>query len=227
VKNDNVNFGTIALSITGIALVICIALTVCSYTGFHFTQPLNEEAVVEISTETSSGSGVFIGPDGVILTAAHIIDDFELELFGTKFKIPSVITVSVGANQYKIDPNKTLLLEKYDVAIIQLKHPPKHHWLDLYPSKKVPVGNKLEAIGFPYKVRLWHSYGHKARQNSQHYLCTDLDINPGNSGGPILYHDNIVGISSLRTPESDMGKSIASEVCMAAYAIWRFIHGRE
>ncbi len=164
-------------------------------------------AVVLVLTETKTitdngpqlahtlGSGVLIGPDSLILTAAHVVD--------------GAITITVRTQDGVLRTAKHLFSEaKADIALIQLTEPN----LDLPharlgDSDHLAVGQMTFAIGNPYGLENSFSAGRISgfRELGQLYdgtilvefIQTDAAINSGNSGGPLFdLRGRVIGIAS-------------------------------
>jgi S1-C subfamily serine protease len=143
------------------------------------------------------GSGVLISSDGLILTAAHVVETAE--------------EVKVVFKNGKVMPAKILGTEKVaDVALIKLTRPlldrnifiPK-----LADSDSVKTGQQIFVIGSPFGLAQSLSVGHisgRHKSNSaaanltfMEFFQTDAAINTGNSGGPMFNMEGeIIGIVS-------------------------------
>lgn len=149
----------------------------------------------DVEVEQGLGSGVIVAPDGLIMTAAHVVnlaDEVTVQLAdGRKFKA-EVIGAAVSA----------------DVALIRLTEPPaKLQYARLGDSDKIRIGDEVFVVGAPYGVAHTLTLGHlSGRHRSQgvpdrkrviEFLQTDAAVNRGNSGGP-LFNDQgrVIGVVS-------------------------------
>lgn len=140
------------------------------------------------------GSGVLIGENGDIWTAAHVVHTAEEVIvnFQSGEKVPAkVITSNVTA----------------DVALIRLLWMPKDYEIaKIAPSSEVNIGDEIFIIGAPFGLERSLSVGYisgrlKEKSNSafskSEYFQTDASINHGNSGGPMFNtKGEVVGIVS-------------------------------
>lgn len=140
---------------------------------------------------TASGSGFIVDQEGLIITNAHVVQNFDkiqVQFVGDKkFYLARVL----GA-----DPHSDIALLKVD---IRKKLIP----IQFGDSEKLEVGEWVAAIGNP------HGYGHTMTKgiisavkreiddlNLFPLLQTDASINPGNSGGPLVnLKGEVVGVN--------------------------------
>lgn len=141
-----------------------------------------------------SGSGVVISKDGLIVTAAHVVN------------LAEDITVvfhdgrQVKATILSTQPNT-------DLALLQLKTIPEDmKYSKLGNSDDVAIGEDIYVIGAPYGSRSLSRGIISSRLpipslsdsvEIGEYLQTDAAINPGNSGGPMFNMDGeVIGVVS-------------------------------
>ncbi len=147
------------------------------------------------------GSGVLISEDGMIMTAAHVVqtaEDMEV-LFSDGQRIPA-------------KPIRTDQLA--DVAMIKLMWPPKNPTVaKIGDSDKTKIGERIFVIGSPYGIAQTLSVGYISGRHSKNgvsagfinmeFFQTDAAINHGNSGGPMFnMNGEIIGIVSYILSES-------------------------
>ena len=139
----------------------------------------------------AAGSGFVIGPDGYIVTNAHVVDGAD--------------EVTVRLADRREFTAKVLGLDKRtDVALIRIdaKDLPK---VTIGDPDKLKVGEWVVAIGKPFGLENTMTAGivsAKGRdlpqENLVPYIQTDVAINPGNSGGPLFnLKGEVVGINSM------------------------------
>jgi serine protease Do len=147
-------------------------------------------AVVSVTREGASGSGVIIRADGVILTNAHVV--------GGERAV--VVTLADGRQL----PARVLGRdETVDIAVVQaagsnLPSAP------LGDSDQLEVGQVAIAIGNPVGLERTVTSGIVSAINRSPrgfelggLIQTDAAINPGNSGGPLLDSDGrVIGINT-------------------------------
>jgi serine protease Do len=154
-------------------------------------------------TAEGLGSGILISSEGLILTAAHVVQTAE--------------DVKVVFKNEEVIPAKIIATEKTaDVALIKLVWPPSDK--DIYipkvaDSDKVKIGEQVFVIGSPYGLAQSLSVGHISARHEKksvahnmtlmEFFQTDAAINTGNSGGPMFNMDGeVIGIVSYILSES-------------------------
>ena len=144
---------------------------------------------------TNLGSGVVVSADGLIMTAAHVIQ--LADAIAVQFVDGYMVTARVEAAS-------TLA----DVALIRLDEVPED--LTVAPmgdSEGVRVGEQVFVVGAPYGLGHTLTVGHlsgRRQPRSEPYsitpvefLQTDAAINEGNSGGPLFdMTGQVIGIVS-------------------------------
>lgn len=152
-------------------------------------------------TSAGLGSGVVISEDGLIMTAAHVIQavDKLLVEFSSGEEVPAnVVTLDIDA----------------DVALIKLIWLPKDLKVaKLGDSDLVKIGQQIMVIGAPLGLSHSMSVGHiSGRQKSgqmsddfeiDEFFQTDASINHGNSGGPMFnLNGEVIGLVSFILSQS-------------------------
>ncbi len=151
--------------------------------------------------EEGQGSGVVISNDGLVLTAAHVVQTAEkIEIrFTSGKKVPAkIIRLSKGS----------------DIALLKLTWiPDQLKVVTLGDSDKTQIGDKVSVIGAPYGLSHSLSVGHISRRHQElnkttgflraEFFQTDAAINHGNSGGPMFNNKGeVIGIVSSILSES-------------------------
>ncbi len=143
--------------------------------------------------ESSLGSGVILGADGLIVTNAHVIkdsDEITVVLSDRREFAAKLVTIDeqVDLAVLRIDPGK----EKLPV-------------LDMHDSDNLEVGDLVLAIGNPFGVGQTVTSGIVSAvartavgiSDYNFFIQTDAAINPGNSGGALIGMDGrLVGINT-------------------------------
>ena len=151
--------------------------------------------------EEGLGSGVVVSEEGLVLTAAHVIQTAE--------------KVKVKFTSGKEVPAKIIRLAKEaDVALLELAWVPDNLTIaPLADSDKVKIGERICIIGAPYGLAHSLSVGHISGRHEEinttsgfiraEFFQTDASINHGNSGGPMFNSKGeVVGIVSSILTES-------------------------
>jgi len=156
------------------------------------------QSVVTVSTvlngKPSSGAGVIIQSDGLILTSRHVVG-----------AVPHVSIALADGHTYTGKVVATMS-EPDDLALIQIESAATLTFLPLADSDRLKVGQKVLAIGNPYGFERTLTLGIISRIDQVgHRLQTDAAINPGSSGGPLLDSQGyVVGINqSIFNPDGD------------------------
>jgi S1-C subfamily serine protease len=149
------------------------------------------DATVVLKNGEDFGSGFFLGRDGLILTAAHVVEDGEVDAHERGGKITHARTVRVSRS--------------HDVALLTIAGEGRTSFpcLEVDTSPKKP-GSDVYAIGAPARTELAFSLtrgivsGVRTKDGTQ-LVQTDASISPGNSGGPLLdKNGRVVGVVSRK-----------------------------
>jgi len=154
----------------------------------------------EMQRSGALGSGVVIGKDGLILTAAHVVE--------------SANTIAVKLYNGQIEEADILSsVPTADLALLKLRSVPN----TLYVAKQgdsqaARIGSQIMVIGAPLGLEHSLSVGHISGKKPGHLLLngeqagliqTDAAINHGNSGGPMFnMNGELIGIVSFILSES-------------------------
>jgi S1-C subfamily serine protease len=151
-------------------------------------------AVVSISSQFGSGSGVVIRADGVILTNSHVV--------GNGRSVARSVRVGFASGEEMegevIGRDPTL-----DIAVVRVnrRNLPA---APLGDSDQLQVGQSAIAIGNPAGLDRTVTTGvisalkRSIGRNYEEMIQTDAAINPGNSGGPLLdSHGRVIGINTI------------------------------
>ena len=169
-------------------------------------------SVVHIQTPQGLGSGVVYTSNGLIITAAHVVEDQE------------VVTVRFD-NGDQMEAEVVGLASDVDVAVLRVDRE------DLVPAvfntDKPRVGQLAVAVGSPWGLESTVTAGIISavdQANCDFGACfsqvqTDAAINPGNSGGALVdRHGQVVGINvSIRTESGandGVGFAVPSETVL-------------
>lgn len=143
----------------------------------------------------SMGSGVLVSEDGIIITAAHVVNNAD------------AIRVTFSDGQ-QLRAKVISLSRLADVTLIKcdglIKNP---HVAKMGDSDKTRIGDEVMIIGSPMGLTHSLSVGYISRREKQtdnragftrlEYFQTDAAINTGNSGGPMFnMQGEVIGIVS-------------------------------
>jgi serine protease Do len=144
----------------------------------------------------SSGSGVIATQDGLILTAAHVVQgaDFMLVVFPDGKQVRGKV---LGANYSK------------DIAMVKIQESGKWPFVGLGASKSLDAGDWVIALGHSAGFDAARTppvrFGRVISKGPGNFLTTDCTLIGGDSGGPLFDLDgNIIAI------HSSIGKSLAN-----------------
>ena len=200
-----------------------------------------DPAVVVIMTEAGSptltrdgiketrdqglGSGVIIDEEGLVLTAAHVVDvadAIDVMLRDGRRRKAEVVTSS-GVT---------------DLALIRIIDPPEDlPTAPLGDSDKAKIGEQVFVIGSPYGLKhsltVGYLSGRRLKEDTPfgdiEFLQTDAAINKGNSGGPLLnLRGEVIGIVSHISSQSGgseglgfaASSNVARESMLERPAVW-------
>lgn len=177
------------------------------------------KAIVEIKTikqgeqynllEESSGSGVVISPDGLVLTNYHVVsseDDFN-NLNETGY----AICFSQDTNMAPVCNYKARLISRdkdLDLAVLQiepiegLSKSKAFDYLSINSSDQTAIGDKIMAIGYPGigDDTITITGGIVSGKNDKYdkkWIKTDAVVSFGNSGGAIIDTlGRVIGLTS-------------------------------
>ncbi len=174
---------------------------------------------------TAAGSGFAIDPDGKILTNNHVISG------SSKIEVVLADQTQYTAEVLDRDPTN-------DLALILIKPKKKIPYLRLGDSEKLQVGQKVLAIGNPFRlagtltVGVVSAVGREINGENGRVLDgliqTDAAINHGNSGGPLLdSQGSVIGINTAIIGEGNLGIGFAMPINKAKVMLDDFSAGRK
>ena len=147
------------------------------------------------TTVDGLGSGVLISSEGLILTAAHVVQ--TAELLKVKFADGTIREASVVASS-----------PTADVALIKMDWEPVGQQVaTIGDSDSMEVGDQIFVVGSPHGLEHSLSVGYISARHSEgrmdglkklEYFQTDAAINTGNSGGPMFnMKGEVIGLVSF------------------------------
>ena len=191
---------------TGITIVFAIGSLFLKAQDFsELYEKVNPTVVTIKTTETvvtdgnigesgGLGTGVIIDKEGLIITAAHVVESAEQIVIKThdgQVFFAEVVSSVTSA----------------DIALLKMRVIPKNISVaTLGESDSVKIGEQIMVIGTPYGLEHSLSIGHISGKQKRgvilagrvmEFLQTDAAINQGNSGGPIFNtKGEVIGIVS-------------------------------
>lgn len=178
------------------------------------------------------GSGVIISKDGLVMTAAHVIQTAD--------------AVSIETPDHKLIPAKIVASAPIaDVALLQLEELPGEVVVaKIADSDTVEVGDKIFIVGAPYGLSYTLTSGIiSARHQSSKMMegmtevelfQTDAAVNSGNSGGPMFnMNGEVIGIVSHILSRSGgfeglgfaVTSNVAQKMLMEQKSFWSGVEG--
>jgi serine protease Do len=143
--------------------------------------------------QNSLGSGVIVGPDGLIVTNHHVIKDSE--------EIRVVL-----ADRREFDATVVRSDDKADLSVLKINTGGEPvPFLELRDSDDLEVGDLVLAIGNPFGVGQTVTMGIVSAlarttggiSDYRFFIQTDAAINPGNSGGALVTLDGkLAGVNT-------------------------------
>ena len=142
--------------------------------------------------QSSLGSGVIVGVNGIVVTNNHVIEG------------ASDIKVAL-ADGREYESTVVLKDERVDLAVLKIKAKAEFTALPLGDSDAVQVGDLVLAIGNPFGVGQTVTSGivsalarNQVRSGDfGFFIQTDASINPGNSGGGLInMNGELIGINT-------------------------------
>lgn len=146
------------------------------------------QAVVTVLSGPGSGSGFYIGQEGLILTNQHVVGEakfVKVKLFDGRSLVGEVV---------RVDKARDVALVRTDpvtTAALALR------------ADDPGVGEDVYALGSPYGDVLSGTLTHGVLSSRRvmegvAYLQSDASVNPGNSGGPLVdASGHVVGLTVM------------------------------
>ncbi len=165
----------------------------------------NVNAVVAVSSQTSSGSGFIISTDGYVVTNYHVIES------GGALRV-------ITSQKQEYTAQLVGYESSNDLALLKIKAD-NLPYVTIGSSNAVAVGDQVVAIGNPLgELTSTLTVGYVSAKDrvvdtegtAMNMLQTDAAINSGNSGGPLFnMYGEVVGITTAKyTGSSSSGATI-------------------
>jgi putative serine protease PepD len=181
-------------------------------------------AVVQLETNSGLGSGVIYDPDGLVLTAAHVVEGQES------------VTVRL-ADGGTLEGTVVGTDTDSDIGVVSIDDAPDGLPVAVLADTAPDVGDVAVAVGSPYALDQTVTAGivsaldrpAPAGGPSVGTIQTDAPINPGNSGGPLANRDGeVIGINSYIQSETggNVGLGFAVPIDIAAQVADALVAGQ-
>ena len=167
---------------------------------------------------SSTGSGVLVRADGLVLTNHHVISGAQ-SLTVTLWDKRTYPAHVVGS-----DP-------RTDIAVLQIEGEGPFPTAPVGDSDAVRIGHWVIAVGHPFDFQFTVTAGivsargrrNIIREEIQDYIQTDAAVNPGSSGGPLFnLRGEIVGINTaIYTPEGGSVQHAGISFAIPSNMAWR------
>jgi serine protease Do len=219
-----VSLGELSTSLEGLAKRVRPSVVQIFSTGYAAAEEADSSNTASLlSKQRSTGSGVILSEDGLILTNNHVIHN------ALKIEVKLLSPNGGGRNSNSTVLAKLIGVDRdADLAVIKIDRTglPK---LALGDSSKLRQGQLVMAFGNPLGLEGSVSMGivsSTARQlkldDPYTYVQTDAPINPGNSGGPLVDADGfVVGINTFIFTQSGgsegLGFAVPSNLARSSY----------
>lgn len=150
---------------------------------------LYRPAIIQIATQTSTGTGFYLKEFDLIVTNEHVVGkNAEVTIAGRLFER------QIGRVWYTD--------KKHDLAFLQVPADIPLPEVKLGDYQEMKDGDVVVAIGHPFGLNYTATQGVISKvdriRDGVKYIQIDAAINPGNSGGPLVSkRGEIIGINSF------------------------------
>lgn len=148
-----------------------------------------QKAIIQIATQTGTGTGFYLKEFDLIVTNAHVVaDNAEVTIAGKAFD-------KAMSRVWYTD-------RKHDLAFLQAPAGIELADVQLGLYEKMKDGDAVVAIGHPFGLNYTVTKGVISKvdriRDGLKYIQIDAAINPGNSGGPLVnMMGEIIGVNSF------------------------------
>lgn len=148
-----------------------------------------KDAIIQIATQTGTGTGFYLKQYDLIVTNNHVIDENA--------------EVTIAGKQFEKALSRVWYTDrKHDLAFIQPPAQLDLPTITLGEYARLKDGDPVIAIGHPYGLNYTATQGviskvDRVREGLK-YIQIDAAINPGNSGGPLVnMSGEIIGVNTF------------------------------
>ena len=148
-----------------------------------------QNAIIQIATQSATGTGFYVKEFDLIVTNAHVIDDNpEVTIAGKIF--PKTISRVWYTDR------------KHDLAFLEVPKEIVLPEIKLGTYESMKDGDRVMAIGHPYGLNYTVTQGVISKvdriRDGLKFIQIDAAINPGNSGGPLVNQEGeVIGVNSF------------------------------
>jgi S1-C subfamily serine protease len=181
--------------------------------NYPSTSDVSRMSLARVSSGGKVGSGVVLDREGLILTAAHVLDDPKTAhvWVGDHSEMPAVVLYTDTAA---------------DVAFLQVTPSESLMPMVIGKSDKLKIGDQLVAYGYPadseyegMPVAALGSVVNIVTGGSNTVIQSDAMVTSGCSGGPLATLDGrFVGMINSTTPDEEQSKLLTCAI--SAEDIW-------
>ncbi len=151
-------------------------------------------ATVAVQTDSGIGSGFIIHPDGLVVTARHVVEED-----GSSLRSVQVTLMAGSPNERTVEGLVVQSHRQLDYALLWLLDDGPFPTLPIGAPQMLAHGQIVLTIGCPSGLHNTVSHGIISNPcqflGGIEYIQTDAAIDPGNSGGPLIADDGVVGIN--------------------------------
>jgi serine protease Do len=151
-------------------------------------------ATVEVIANRGFGSGFIVHPEGLVVTARHVVEEDRRSLRSVRVRLNAGTVRDVTISGVIFRSHRPL-----DYALLWLTEGGPYPYLPLGKPKNLRFAQNVLAIGCPSGLSNTVSSGiisnPAQRYRGIECIQTNADIDHGNSGGPLIAADGVVGIT--------------------------------
>lgn len=150
---------------------------------------LYQNAIIQIATQTGTGTGFYIKEYNLIITNDHVVDNNP--------------QVTIAGKTFEKTLSRVLYTDKkHDLAFLEPPPGVELPEVKLGNYDAMKDGDNVIAIGHPYGLNYSATQGVISKvdriRDGLKYIQIDAAINPGNSGGPLVdYAGEVIGVNSF------------------------------
>ena len=153
------------------------------------TIDLFNNAVIQIATPYSTGTGFYLSEFDLIVTNEHVVRE-------------NLHVVLAGENIEKAIVDVLYVDPLYDLAFLAVPEGHKLGEVALADNKILKQGMSVLAVGHPYGLKYTATQGIISNllheQKGINYIQHDAALNPGNSGGPLISNEGrVIGVNTF------------------------------